>query len=931
MFRVERLFWPMVAVLLPALPFLLVGCSSDEELANELKKQQQQHELRGFQKRKSRDDLVSEAQEELARKNVDLVHELTEKLLASNPSDWEAIEISAKNLASMDEFVKAADRILEIPADDPNYGEASLRAASKWFSRVGHFYRAIECEQKLQAAYGDAAAKLRIAKLLCNCGMRAESVEKMREILFEKDLRKQGLNSLVNRSRTFFFPSVGRMNTTGDLLKEDLAEAWYFLENDENESALELSKALVERFPDAAISAFRGRVLVTTERYSEFRQWLLEQPSSLKNQPDFWRAMGTYCERHDQVAWAIRCFGEVVQLDPTDRLTYLSLSKLLNQMGLDENADEAFQRFELLKESHRIGNLVSENQDSPKDWAQLAKTLDALKRPFEALGWRTLEADVLKKEASSSQEARLRILASYQPPDTSWLVCGLDLKNWPVPSIDDVLAILPKSSRDVGNHKMAFSLEEISDRVDFSFQYDSGDVPGDNRIKIHHQTGGGIAVIDFERDGWPDIYLTQAGGPEMDPVGSGPNQFFRNLSGQRFIQVTEQTVTGDRGYGQGVAASDVNQDGFEDLVVANIGRNVIFINHGDGTFTRSELGEAPGNWTTSLAVGDLSGDGLPEVIEINYTNAPEAFEFECVETTPECSPRRFLAAADVAFSVGADGVIARSKLSDDLAKSRGHGYGGLIGNFDGRLGNELYVVNDTDANNYWRRDASRGEVRLVDSAMISGNALGIGGTMRGCMGLASGDIDRNGKIDFFITNFENEEVDLYLQGFSSEFRQESISYQLASISRAWVGWGTQAVDFDHDGWLDLAVLNGHVVDQSSMGRPFEMLPQLLKNEKDSFTQIRTPPGSFWSKKSLGRALATIDWNRDNKIDLIAGHPRFRHPMPCAVGDTRRAACSIEREARSEDETGPVIHAPSPGFGSVPGGRPTERGQDVSGG
>ena len=410
---------------------------------------------------------------------------------------------------------------------------------------------------------------------------------------------------------------------------------------------------------------------------------------------------------------------------------------------------------------------------------------------------------------------------------------------------------------------------DVASQKELEFNYKSGAVAGSGIFYIHHQTGGGIGVLDFDRDGWPDCYCVQSGGEPMDSRGSDPNELFRNLSGERYVAVGQTSRTDDRGYGAGIAASDVNQDGFVDLVVANIGVNVVFVNNGDGTFRRFQLSDES-HWTTSIATGDLSGDGLPEIVEVNYTDAPKAFQHPCRGDSPDCSPKRYLAQPDLIYSVQANGQISMSGLTKSLETRRGHGFGALIGDFDQQAGNELFVVNDTDENHFWLPTVDSGQQKLVDVASLRGCATGIGGARRGCMGLAVGDFDRNGSFDFHVTNFMNEESDLYLQ-LSSSFQNETSAYRMVTATTQMVGWGTQAVDFDHDGWTDLAVLNGNVVDVSSKGIAYKMKPQIFRHEGNHFQLLDAQDESYWSKPALGRALASTDFDRDGRVDLIAGH------------------------------------------------------------
>ena len=148
---------------------------------------------------------------------------------------------------------------------------------------------------------------------------------------------------------------------------------------------------------------------------------------------------------------------------------------------------------------------------------------------------------------------------------------------------------------------------------------------------FYQANGGGLAALDYDLDGRCDLYVVQSGGDPKMSESSAPNQLFRCLPDELFEEVTDGTLTGDRNYGQGVCSGDLNQDGFDDLLVANIGRNSVYINQGDGTFQKRSdvIVEDAGHWTSSIAIGDLDGDQLPDIIEVNYLDDPLVFQRKC--------------------------------------------------------------------------------------------------------------------------------------------------------------------------------------------------------------------------------------------------------------------------------------------------------------
>ena len=423
-------------------------------------------------------------------------------------------------------------------------------------------------------------------------------------------------------------------------------------------------------------------------------------------------------------------------------------------------------------------------------------------------------------------------------------------------------------------------MTNVSGEVDLDFQYQPSIEAQSEKLLMHETVGGGIAAIDFDLDGWTDLYFTQGGGSPLVPNGSKPNQLFRNIAGKVFSDVSQFTGTGDLGYGQGIAAADINQDGFLDLVVANFGPNVLLINNGDGTFRSRELAaELPGAdaWTTSIACGDLTGDHLPDVIEVNYIDDKDMLVAVCSGTTdvPLCNPQRYRPALDRFLRNRGDGEMETWDATG-AERPRGYGFAAIIVNFDKKAGNDLFVANDTDPNHFWLSqpgvEPSDG-FKLAEQAQLLGCAMGLHGVAQSCMGIASGDFDHNGRIDFHVTNYTDESSDLFMQQSSGLFVNQFSMYGLDDATRAMLGWGTQAADFDNDGWLDLAIVNGNIYNHSKDGTPYRMPPQLIQGGSRSFKLVvpDAKADSFWTMPTLGRTLATLDWNRDGKPDFVASH------------------------------------------------------------
>jgi len=450
---------------------------------------------------------------------------------------------------------------------------------------------------------------------------------------------------------------------------------------------------------------------------------------------------------------------------------------------------------------------------------------------------------------------------------------GFELTQWPLPDL--VLSAGSRQQAPLAKSRSEFRFRDVAQAVGIETQFHSGFSLVEDEFYIYQINGGGLASLDFDLDGRCDVYIVQAGGKPNDPIGSTPNQLFRQQSDVLFSDVTDVSGTGDRSYGQGVCAGDINQDGHIDLLIANIGVNILLINQGDGTFKqRNDLFSSPNeNWTSSIGLGDLTGDHLPEIIEINYIDDSKAYDEPCDNN---CHPALFHACVDHIYRGNRDGTFSPWQSFEKVNRSPKFGFGLVIANFDSCNGNDFFVSNDGDLNHFWASnnatDVSEDKFEVAESAGIRGCSVGRTGISQACMGIASGDFNRDGTLDLHVTNFFHEPVNLFVQNRSGFFSDEALKYRLFEPSFDMLGFGTQSADFDNDGWLDLAVLNGHVYKSHDPAIPFRMLPQLFEGSEQGFSlQDKALAGEYWQSPKLGRTLALLDWNRDGRVDLIGNH------------------------------------------------------------
>jgi hypothetical protein len=405
------------------------------------------------------------------------------------------------------------------------------------------------------------------------------------------------------------------------------------------------------------------------------------------------------------------------------------------------------------------------------------------------------------------------------------------------------------------------------------FQYFNGD----SGLKyILESTGGGVAALDFDGDGWPDLYFPQ--GCRIPIVADDPtyaDRLFRNLGNDAFTDVTSGAGLGDHEYSQGCTAGDYNNDGFADLAVANLGLNVLYQNNGDGTFSDVTLasGLCGRHWSSSLAFGDLDRDGNLDLYVVNYVLEP----FRVCGTPPDhvftCSPVGFKAEEDALFRNRGDGAFEDVTMTSGVVAEDGKGLGIVIADLDNDGWPDIYVANDGTPNFLFHNET--GEVgaplRFVERGMPAGAAVSGNGLARAGMGIACGDLNGDGRLDLFVTNFYLESATYFKNQGDLIFVDASRAAAIDDATRLLLGFGTQSIDIDLDGRLDLFIANGHVGDFRPEGIPWKMRPQLLYNLGESFAEASQKCGDYFAGEYLGRGVARLDWDRDGRPDLVVVH------------------------------------------------------------
>ncbi len=395
-------------------------------------------------------------------------------------------------------------------------------------------------------------------------------------------------------------------------------------------------------------------------------------------------------------------------------------------------------------------------------------------------------------------------------------------------------------------------------------------------------SGGGW--WDYDDDGDLDLYLLNgAATPGSDLESTPRNALFEQRDG-RWVEVTTEVGVGDEGYGMGLCIGDIDGDGRPDLFVTNYGPDRLYRNLGEGKFEEisAAAGVDGGAWGTNCAFADLDLDGdldlyVSNYVEVDLENAPQCQD-PARGFASYCRPLAFDGQGDYLYLNRGDGTF------EEAARSRGihqglddRGFGVVISDLSGDGAPDILVANDGTLNRFYVND---GRGHFEDQSLLAGLALSGDGLAESGMGLDVGDIDGDGLLDLAVTNYSFESHTLYLQRADLFFEDRTVESGLEADSYLQVGWGMQLFDIDNDGDLDLAVANGHVldnIDELETGIGYAQPNQLWINDGEgTFKDASAEAGAAWTTAKVSRGLAVGDFNDDGRLDLMVtqtnGHP-----------------------------------------------------------
>jgi tetratricopeptide (TPR) repeat protein len=530
-----------------------------------------------------------------------------------------------------------------------------------------------------------------------------------------------------------------------------------------------------------------------------------------------WLASARSFSEQNEIDLAIIAYDNASRLSPVDPEPISAMSRLLSRREKSEEASQWASRSQLNSQLWQILNHekpLAPQGPSSATVMKMGRLLQALGRHREAsicfesllddsqFGIEAKRLTEIQRQATGHQ--RYLTVAGVQDLDRSVAVSGTR-------SESNVLEAVREKSNGTASDT-AIEMRDVAAEVGLDFTFFHGDSEEDS---LAETLGGGIAVIDFDLDDWPDVLFSQGTSLPVSPQTTHFNRLFRNLHGRKAVDVTSETGVAHGGYGQGCAVADANNDGFPDLFICNQGENVLYINNGDGTLSdvTQESGLQGRHWNTSASFADFDQDGDLDLYIVNYVHIPEGDLKKCQSGNyaGPCRVMDYPAEQDTFWINQGDGTYLDCTDSVGIQAPDGKGLGVISVDFDNDGWIDLFVGNDTTANFLFKN---------LGTESAEGSNLG---------------------------NFG--------------FADETPHLNMEEASRPMLGWGAQFIDLDADRDMDLFVANGHLYD-------VPMRSQLFLNRSGQFEEISGRAGQFFEAERFGRSAAVIDWNRDLAADLI---------------------------------------------------------------
>jgi tetratricopeptide (TPR) repeat protein len=833
-------------------------------------------------------ELLAGAQRALIESDLDKVEELVRQIPPES-SEWQAAQLLAGEAATRANRFDAAIGYYTAAAQrdgTTSDGQLAQFSAAEVYLEIGQLtdaerlYRTV-----LKSQPGNGLTNERMAFLLSMTGRRWAALDHYFVLIKggEAGYRELALAADVGRpiEQPDFLRKCQQQNPNGELVR--LALATHAYDEGESEAAVLLTN-LVESSPHLiSAQSMLGELLVDAPSETTFIRWNQSLPPEAAESPDIWFVRSLWARKLLNLKAARECLRQTVSYTPFHRRAFYMLGQVLLALDDPQAGPVAAYAELLVSLSQSIDQVLISKGNNEAAMKETAELLEQLGRTWEACAWAVVGRDTFKRakwptdilnRQSHKLEPTLPWIEPAMNPASNWeSLAPTHFENL----VAKVSGISAADATSVKDQVASSGIIHFDESPVISFQYFNGQDLSTKGVRTFEQTGGGVAIIDFDVDGLPDVFLPQGSDwktGDQHPTSSDgySDKLFRNVIGRGFVDASHGLAAADSGFGQGCSTGDYNNDGFPDLYVANIGRNCLYENLGDGTFLdiTESAGISDQSWTVSTMIGDLNADDLPDIFDVNYLMGDGVFEKICEGRA--CSPSVFPGAPDRLLINQGDGSF--HDVADATPAENSKGLGVVAFELDATRRPKLFVANDQVANYFLdnRPADNPHRIELSNHANTTGLAFNDNGLPMACMGVAIDDFDGDNSLDLFVTNFLDEPNTLYLQNSLGFFGDATKAAGLQAASIPFTGWGTQSLDADLDGWSDLVVANGHVDDYRDEGGEYQMRPQFFHNRNGRFKEAMPESvGPWFADKILGRGLARVDWNMDGLPEFIVSN------------------------------------------------------------
>ena len=484
--------------------------------------------------------------------------------------------------------------------------------------------------------------------------------------------------------------------------------------------------------------------------------------------------------------------------------------------------------------------------------------------------------------------------------------CGRAGKKQPQLEPSEAVTTSKPSWQDEAGSLLFQELDPLATGIQFTYR--NGEES--NHLSILESLGGGVGIFDLDQDGLQEVLAAGGGKFDGKNIQGLPCRLFHNLGAMRFEDWSDRIhLEGGAFYTHGVAVADFNRDGWQDLLLTGWGRVALLRNDPVDPSASSKgrklvdvtrsAGLSANSWSSSAAWGDLDGDGFPDLYIACYADWSFSKHPTCsygTQVKDVCPPKEFRGLQHLLYHNRGDGTfreVGRDAGLEKPGQEASKGLGALMADLDGDGKPEIYACNDTVENFLYLNQSRRGDIRLKNWAREAGVARDDRGNPNGSMGVDAADYDRTGRYSLWVTNYENEPHALYhndgLKDGKPVFSWKTTASGLAAMGQKNVSWGTGFGDFDRDGWEDLFVVNGHAIRYpggTEAGQ--KMYPVLLRNQGNGKFKLATNRGGgYFETEHRGRGGALCDLDNDGSLDLVVSHVEAPGVVLRGMGDSER--------------------------------------------